>query len=210
VVANMNVSGANAQVASRLWDVGPNGRAVLIARGLYRPRPDQRQVFQLHPNAWHFDAGHKPKLELLGRDAPYARPSNGAFSVTVSDLDLRLPVRESLATPAPIFAPTGQQLAPDVVSMRLRVKYTRGKGARRSACARWTKARAKVIGKGLRNVKHVTFRLGRKRMKRDTQRPFQATIRPKAVTAAKSRKLRARARTNDGRRVVAKRKLRAC
>ena len=35
-----------------------------------------------------------PKLELVGRDAPYGRPSNFDWSIAVSDLKLRLPVRE--------------------------------------------------------------------------------------------------------------------
>jgi hypothetical protein len=51
-------------------------------------------VFQLHPGAWRFAAGHVPKLELLGQDAPYARPSNGQFQIRVSNLQLRLPVHE--------------------------------------------------------------------------------------------------------------------
>jgi hypothetical protein len=51
-------------------------------------------VWQLHANGWRFAAGHVAKLELLGADPPYARPSNGTFQVGVADLDLRLPVRE--------------------------------------------------------------------------------------------------------------------
>jgi len=51
-------------------------------------------VFQLHPGAWHFATGHVPKLELLGQDSPYLRPSNGVFSISVSNLALRLPVHE--------------------------------------------------------------------------------------------------------------------
>jgi hypothetical protein len=52
-------------------------------------------VFQLHPNGWRFVAGHVPKLELLGQSVPYGRASNGVFTVTVSRLELRLPVREA-------------------------------------------------------------------------------------------------------------------
>jgi len=104
VVADLAVSGANAQVAARLWDVAPDGGPqTLVARGLYRPDPSGRQVFQLHPGAYRFEPGHVPKLELLGRDAPYARPSNGTFSVTVSNADLRLPIAEG-----PTAAPAGQ------------------------------------------------------------------------------------------------------
>ena len=66
------------------------------------------QVFQLHPGAWHFAAGHIPKLELLGQDSPYVRTSNGQFTISVSDLQLRLPVHEvpgAPGTPASVTRP---------------------------------------------------------------------------------------------------------
>jgi hypothetical protein len=103
VIARLAVTGAFPELALRLWDVSPDGRQTLVARGLYRPDGDGRVVFQLHPGAWHFAAGHVPKLELLGRDAPYGRASNGTFTVAVSDLQLRLPVHER---------PGGQVLRP--------------------------------------------------------------------------------------------------
>ena len=49
--------------------------------------------WQLHPTGWRFQRGHAAELELLGADAPYGRPSNGAFQVEVSGLRVRLPVR---------------------------------------------------------------------------------------------------------------------
>jgi hypothetical protein len=103
VIATLRVTGAFPALASRLWDVGPDGRQTLVARGLYRPSGDGRVVFQLHPGAWHFAAGHVPKLQLLARDTPYSRASNGTFAIGVSDLEVRLPVHD---------APGGQVLAP--------------------------------------------------------------------------------------------------
>jgi hypothetical protein len=98
VVADLEASGGFPQLAARLWDVDQSAHTqTLVARGIYRldpNKPDGLQVFQLHPGAWHFAAGHIPKLELLGQDAPYARPSNGPFTITVSDLQLRLPVHD--------------------------------------------------------------------------------------------------------------------
>jgi dienelactone hydrolase len=95
VTANLNVTGQFAYVAARLWDVDPSTNTeTLVARGLYRINensPNGQQIFQLHPGAWHFAAGHIPKLELLGQDPPYARPSNGTFSIQVSGLTLTLP-----------------------------------------------------------------------------------------------------------------------
>ncbi len=67
--------------------------------------PDGVQVFQLHPGAWHFAAGHIPKLELLGQDSPYVRTSNGQFSISVSDLQLRLPVHEAPGSVPGVGAP---------------------------------------------------------------------------------------------------------
>ncbi len=103
VIANLNVTGQFAFIAARLWDVDPSsGSETLVARGVYRidsSAPNGLQVFQLHPGAWHFAAGHVPKLELLGQDSPYARTANGAFSIAVSDLRLRLPVHEMPGAP---------------------------------------------------------------------------------------------------------------
>ena len=96
MLADLTVRGLHPEVAARLWDVAPDGTQTLVAHDLYRPRNDHRRdVFQLHPNAWHFRAGHVAKLELLGQSAPYGRPSNGRFTITVNHLELRLPVREA-------------------------------------------------------------------------------------------------------------------
>jgi dienelactone hydrolase len=99
VTADLNVSGEFAYVAARLVDVDPEANTkTLVARGLYRidpAAPNGRRTFQLHANGWHFAAGHIPRLELLGRDAPYARVSNGTFSIAVSNLELELPVHEA-------------------------------------------------------------------------------------------------------------------
>jgi hypothetical protein len=95
VTATLNVTGQFPYVAARLWDVDPSSNTeTLVARGLYRldpSSPNGVQTFQLHPGAWHFAAGHIPKLELLGQDPPYARPSNGTFTIQVSGLALTLP-----------------------------------------------------------------------------------------------------------------------
>jgi hypothetical protein len=75
-------------------------------------------VFQLHPNGWKFEAGHTAKLVLLPDDQPYGRHSNGQVTVTVSNLELRLPVLEEPGTepveyPAPKVVPPGYELARD-------------------------------------------------------------------------------------------------
>ena len=103
VIANLKVTGEFAYIAARLVNVDPTTNTeTLLARGLYRidpNAPNGRQVFQLHPGAWHFATGQIPELELLGMDAPYSRPSNGTFVIKVSDLQLRLPVHETPGAP---------------------------------------------------------------------------------------------------------------
>jgi hypothetical protein len=77
-------------------------------------------VLQLHPNGYKFPAGHVVKLELLPRDDPYGRVSNGQAAVQVSTLQLRLPVAEApgalgglVQTAAAKVVPAGQMLARD-------------------------------------------------------------------------------------------------
>jgi hypothetical protein len=95
VQAKLSLSGSFPELAGRLWDVDPaTNTETLVARGLYRPSASGLQVFQLHPGAWRFAAGHIPKLELLSRDSPYGHTSNGRFSIAVSGLSLRLPVHD--------------------------------------------------------------------------------------------------------------------
>jgi predicted acyl esterase len=122
IVADINSLGPNSQLAARLLDVAPDGTETLVARNLYRPDVNSgptptRQVFQLHADGWQFAAGHVAKLELLPNDAPYGRVSNGELPVTVSNLELRLPVLErprgAIKSPAPKVVPAGYTLARD-------------------------------------------------------------------------------------------------
>jgi hypothetical protein len=96
VSAHVKVSGQFGQLDSRLWDVDQQGRQTLISRGVYRllDNQDGNIAFQLSGNAWRFGPGHRPKLELLGRDPGYLRPSNGSFSVRVSNVVVELPTHE--------------------------------------------------------------------------------------------------------------------
>jgi hypothetical protein len=94
--AKLDVQGAapsSSQLDARLWDVAPDGKSqTLVARGMYRPRSGAN-AWQLHPGAWRFRRGHSAVLELLGDDPPFARPSNGDFTIRVSNLHLSLPLR---------------------------------------------------------------------------------------------------------------------
>jgi fermentation-respiration switch protein FrsA (DUF1100 family) len=96
VQAKITTQGTGGQLPSRLWDVGPDGKQTLVSRTSYRLEDNQTGplTFQLYGNGYRFEAGHVAKLELLGRDSPYLRASNGPFSVQVSDLTLELPTAE--------------------------------------------------------------------------------------------------------------------
>ncbi len=126
VTANLAVTGSDALLAARLWDVDPaTNTETLVTRGLYRidtANPDGTQSFELDPGAWYFGPGHVAKLELLGQDAPYARRSNGAFAMQVSELALVLPVHETAgsapgvvaggtALPSPCYAQPSAELS---------------------------------------------------------------------------------------------------
>jgi hypothetical protein len=124
------------------------------------------QVFQLHPNSYHFDTGHIAKLELLAADSPYGRPSNGQPTVTVSDLELRLPVAEQpgslgglVQAVAPKVLPPGYRLAADYLgpsgpgSVSTTERGKPGGGGRRCASLR-----GRIAGKRLHRA-----RLGQKR-----------------------------------------------
>jgi predicted acyl esterase len=95
VRARVRTKGRNGQLDSRLWDVS-HGQQRLVSRGVYRLRPGQKGLvtFQLFGNGYRVARGHTLKLELLGRDPDYLRPSNGKFSVRVSKLTVELPTRE--------------------------------------------------------------------------------------------------------------------
>jgi predicted acyl esterase len=119
IIARVDSPSPNSEIAARLVDVNPEGKESLIARGLYRPvGGTQEIVFQLHPQGYHFAAGHVAKLELLPTDFPYGRFSNLQNTITVSNLELRLPVMGQpgslgglVQAPAAKVVPAGYQLA---------------------------------------------------------------------------------------------------
>jgi hypothetical protein len=119
IIAEVESPSPNSEIAARLLDVSPEGEDRLIARGVYRPEGGVKQmVFQLHPQAYLVPAGDEIELELLPSDYPYMRFSNLQANVTVSNLELRLPVNEQpgslgglVQAPAPKVVPAGYTLA---------------------------------------------------------------------------------------------------
>jgi hypothetical protein len=95
ISARVRVRGSNAQLDGRLWDVDPRtGRQRLVDRGVVRLRSRVAVTLRLDGNGYRFARGHTVKVEVLGRDAPTYRPSNGTFAVTLSRLRVSMPTRE--------------------------------------------------------------------------------------------------------------------
>jgi hypothetical protein len=190
--------------------VAPDGKQTLVARTVYRPEPTGRQVFQLHPAGWRFERGHVAKLQLLGRDAPYARPANRPFSVAVKDVEVRLPVAErpggQVLAPAPPFVPAGRAVAP-VVSRRAPGRpqvppMPRGSSDQPPVVAR--RARLYLVagcrgvrlrGPDVKKVKRVTVSRAGMRRRTDRRIPFRVALR------GRGRAIRALAVKRNGRSV---------
>ncbi len=198
VTATLAVTGpppASTQLAARLWDVKPGGAGqTLVARGLYRPSGGVTDTFELHANGWHFAAGHVAKLELLGADAPYGRPSNGAFTIDVRRLGLSLPVREAGAC----LGSGCTAATPPQGALRLHLT-TRCTGAGLTAF---------VTGRGSR-LRRVSFSVGRRSVAIDRTRPFSRRVLRQRSRPGRVR-VNARVLAVDGRRASASRVASVC
>jgi predicted acyl esterase len=159
IVAKLAVSGTFPEVAMRLVDVAPDGTETLVARGSYRPVGDgSQEVFQLHPGGWRFAPGHRPKLQLLGRDVPYLRASNGTFTISVSGLALVLPTHETsgngiIGGGVSIPIPAGFQPAPGASTTSLK-GFKSFKRASCTSAAKPKKKKAAKPKKSKRGAKH--------------------------------------------------------
>jgi len=127
VIADISVpNGGESEIAARLLEVDQGGSERLIARGIYRPEKSGTQVIQLNANVYHFAPGTRMRLQLLPKDGNTGgglafssfRPSNVQQDVTISNVDIRVPVREEagaldglVKAPAPKVLPDGYQLA---------------------------------------------------------------------------------------------------
>ena len=100
------LTGTDAELAARLWDVDPaTGNQALITRAVYRltaaaPGQTRRIAFSLWPTAWSLAAGHQLKLELTADDSPTWRPDNLPSSMTLTKISLTVPARPAPQAPA--------------------------------------------------------------------------------------------------------------
>src|SRR5207253_9342709 len=97
-----------ATLNARVWDVAPDGTALLMTRGTYRiDTPTYNTTTQaiqlpLFGNHWTLAAGHRIRLDLTQVDSPTFLPSNSAGAIiTFPDAQLVLPTSEAGDTAIP-------------------------------------------------------------------------------------------------------------
>ena len=95
VTATVAGAAAGAQLNARLYDRLPDGTQVLVDRGVHSLADDSGTVeFDLHGNGWRFEQGHRLRVELAQDDDPYVRPPDQPGTITVSAVQLSVPIRE--------------------------------------------------------------------------------------------------------------------
>ncbi|HWL38130.1 MAG TPA: CocE/NonD family hydrolase [Frankiaceae bacterium] len=80
---------APAQVVVKVYDVGPEGEAVPVTRGVHA-LVDGKASFELYPQDWRFAPGHRIGVAVLGSDGTFWSPAAGG-QVTVSGASLAVP-----------------------------------------------------------------------------------------------------------------------
>jgi len=94
-------TGETGQLDARIWDVPPEGKALLVTRGTYRftvPQYDPAAGtirLPLFGNHWVLPLGHRIRLDLTQVDQPFLRASNVQSAITFGPPTLVLPTRES-------------------------------------------------------------------------------------------------------------------
>jgi hypothetical protein len=95
-------TGPVTQMDARLYDVKPNGNAILVDRGPRRLRAAEAssgQVsYEIFGAGWRFPAGDKIRIELMQDDDPFLHFTETASSASLSKAVLRIPIREASAT----------------------------------------------------------------------------------------------------------------
>ena len=88
------IAGTDAEINSRLWDVAPDGSAVLVTRGAYRwtGSPGAASAaYALQGTGWRFVAGHALRIQVTQNDMPYLRLDNYPSSAVYSTMRLTIP-----------------------------------------------------------------------------------------------------------------------
>jgi ABC-2 type transport system ATP-binding protein len=96
---NAAVTGTDAEINARLWDVAPDGSATLVTRAAYRWTGSAGATsigYALQGSGWTFLAGHQLRLQVTQNDAPYLRLDNYPSSVSYASMKLTLPTTASI------------------------------------------------------------------------------------------------------------------
>lgn len=89
-------SGSPVMLAARLYDVLPDGRALMVDRGVRTGvAPEETTEVLMHGNGWRFPRGHRIRVELAQDDEPYLRASDQPSTLSLRGVTLELPVREA-------------------------------------------------------------------------------------------------------------------
>jgi uncharacterized repeat protein (TIGR01451 family) len=114
------------QLNSRLFDVFPNGDAVMVDRGVRRvANANGTLTYQLHGNGWRFEPGHRIRVEIAQDDSPYIKASTIPSTTTISRAHLDIPIRESsVPPPAAADLSIAKSDSPDPVTEGQQLTYT--------------------------------------------------------------------------------------
>jgi hypothetical protein len=83
------------QLDARLYDLAPDGEATLVDRGVRRVTQASGTVtYQLHGQAYRFQAGHRIRLEIAQDDDPFLKASNVSSGATITHVHLDISTRE--------------------------------------------------------------------------------------------------------------------
>lgn len=100
LMADYVLTGEDATVIAKLWDVDDQGERTLVTRGVYRlslaggDEPEGTLKFQLFGNHYRFIEGHFIELEISQTDYPYLRVDDLPSTIEYSDVKLELPTTE--------------------------------------------------------------------------------------------------------------------
>jgi predicted acyl esterase len=104
VTVPYTLAGVTATLHARVWDVAPDGEALLMTRGTYRidtlaagdadPAAGTLRL-PLYGNHWPLEKGHRLRLDLQEADTPTFRPTNAVNSLVFAPPTLTLPTREA-------------------------------------------------------------------------------------------------------------------
>ena len=101
---------APAQVVVKVYDVGPEGEAVMVTRGVHA-RVSGEVSFDLYPQDWRFQPGHRIGVAVLGSDGTFWSPAAGV-QVAVSGASLTVPALRYDRDAAGYFAGATTRRAP--------------------------------------------------------------------------------------------------